>query len=125
MKTTSWIIAIVLIIFVILGIYFLTQGTVKTPVTPNPSLSPNPNPTPTPTHSDLMGSIANNHGHTVVLTAAQQDAGQAVTLQLTIGSGHTHTLSLTAAQVKEIADGKTVSATSSTNSGHSHVVTFN
>ena len=127
MKTASWIIAIVLIVLVIIGIYFLTQGTVKTPITPNPNPTTKPitTPTPTPTHSDLMGNIANNHGHSVVLTAAQQDAGQAVLLTLTIGSGHTHTLSLTATQVKDIADGKTVSATSSTNSGHSHLVTFN
>ena len=131
MKTTAWIIIIVLVLLAGVGVYLLTQGSNKTPIVPNPSpntnptLNPTPSPTPNLTHSDLMGNIANNHGHTIVLTSAQQDAGQAVVLTLTVGSGHTHTLSLTAAQVKDIASGKTVSATSSVNSGHSHLVTFN
>jgi len=136
MKASMWILVIVIVLLAGTGIYLLTQGKNMTPSpsqlpnpnsnpTSSPSSTPTPTPTPTSTYSDLMGNIANNHGHTVVITAAQQEASQAVTLLLTVGSGHTHTLSLTAAQVQDIANGKTVSATSSVNAGHNHLVTFN
>ncbi len=74
--------------------------------------------------SNRSGSITNNHGHTVVLTEAQLQAGAAVTLDLTQGGGHTHTVALSADQVQAIEGGDTVSVTSSVNSGHSHNVTF-
>lgn len=74
--------------------------------------------------SNRAGSIANNHGHTVVLTAAQQQAGAAITLDLTKGGGHTHTVALSTDQVQAIAGGGTVSVTSSVDSSHSHNVTF-
>lgn len=69
--------------------------------------------------------ISSNHGHTVEITQAQLDAASAVTLTLTVGNSHTHSLDLTAAEVQDIADGTTVSATSSSDSGHTHTVTFN
>ena len=90
MKSTMWILVIVIVLLAGVGIYLLNQG--KGNMTPSPSQLPNPNsnptsspsstptPTPAPTHSDLMGNIANNHGHTVVITVAQQEAGQAVRL---------------------------------------------
>lgn len=50
----------------------------------------------------------------------------AATVQLLLsGSGHTHALSLSAAQVDTNLTGAAVSATSSTNGGHSHRVDFN
>ena len=70
------------------------------------------------------GSISANHGHTVSITDAQLAAGIAVALLLTIGDGHTHTLSLSAAEVQSLAAGGSVSKTSSTDAGHSHLVTF-
>jgi len=82
-----------------------------------------------PQHADLAGDIANNHGHTVTLTGAQQDAGDAVTLLLTTGSDHgvphTHTLDLEAVQVQAAAGGFNVARVSSTDLAHNHVVTFN
>ena len=134
MKTTAWIIIIVIVLMIGTGVYFLTQNNNKAQINANVPMIPsnpstpsntNTNPSATTKHVDIMGDISNNHGHTIVLTAAQQDAGQAVTLLLTVGSGHTHTLSLSAAQVQAIAAGTTVSETSSVNSGHSHLVTFN
>jgi uncharacterized protein YjdB len=60
-----------------------------------------------------------------VITAAQLAAGNAVTLELTVGNGHTHTAVLTAGEVTQIAANQRVSKESSDNSGHSHTVTFN
>jgi len=75
---------------------------------------------------DVAGAISANHGHAVRITAAELTAGQAVTLTLDGPTDdHTHTVSLTAQDVMDIADGTRVSHTSSNDSGHTHLVTFN
>jgi len=80
---------------------------------------------PVPGTGDVAGVIGSNHGHAVTITAAVIDAGGAVTLILSRGNGHTHSVALSAAQVGEIGAEKQVMATSSSDSGHSHSVTFN
>ncbi len=45
---------------------------------------------------DIDGTVGSNHGHEVTITAAELDAGDAVTLTLTTGSGHTHIFTITA-----------------------------
>lgn len=74
---------------------------------------------------DKSGAISGNHGHTATITAAQLTAGNAVDVQLTLGSGHTHQLALTANQVAAVAANQSVSGQSSTDGGHNHTVTFN
>jgi len=92
----------------------------------SPSSPSSPAPTPTPAASgDKMGSISANHGHTVTITAAQLTAGGDVTLLLTEGSGHTHNVSLTGGEVVQVRDNQKVAKESTSNSGHSHTVTFN
>jgi hypothetical protein len=92
----------------------------------SPSSPSTPAPTPTPASSgDKMGAISANHGHTVTITAAQLTAGGDVTLQLTEGSGHTHSVSLTGGEVVQVRDNQKVAKESTSNSGHSHTVTFN
>ena len=75
---------------------------------------------------DVNGTIGDNHGHSVTITEAELDAGDAVTLTLTTGLGHTHTAELNAQEVQDIADGTEVVVESSTASSdnHSHTVTF-
>ncbi len=73
---------------------------------------------------DVAGVISANHGHSVVITAAQITAAGAVVLTLT-GAAHTHTVSLTAPQVGDIGAGAQVSVTSTNESAHTHQVTFN
>ena len=73
---------------------------------------------------DVAGAISANHGHSVVITAAQITAAGAVTLTLT-GGAHTHTVALTAPQVGDIGAGTQVSVTSTSDSAHTHQVTFN
>ena len=80
---------------------------------------------PTPgTSGDKSGQISANHGHTVVITAAELTAGGAVVLTLQ-GGGHTHDVALSAGEVVQIRDGQRVSKESTSSSGHSHTVTFN
>ena len=74
---------------------------------------------------DAVGQIANNHGHSAVLTKAQLDAGQAVVLDIQGTATHTHSLSLTAAQVTGVNNGSQEAQESSVAAGHSHMVTFN
>ncbi len=73
---------------------------------------------------DVAGVIGSNHGHNVTITAALIDAGGAVTLILSRGNDHTHSVALSAVQVGEIGAGNQVTATSSSDGGHSHPVTF-
>ena len=92
----------------------------------SPSSPSSPAPTPTPPASgDKMGSISANHGHTVTITSAQLSAGGDVTLLLTEGSGHTHNVSLTGGEVVQVRDNQRVAKESTSNSGHTHTVTFN
>ena len=78
-----------------------------------------------PSGQDEVGTISENHGHSVSITSAQITAGNALTATLSTGNGHTHTISLTAAQVVQIGQNQRVSVTSTTDAGHSHTVTFN
>lgn len=80
--------------------------------------------TPSAPHADKTGTISVNHGHTVVLTGAEQDAGKPVTLSLTTGSGHTHLLFLSASQVNDAASGALIGATTTVVLGHDHLITF-
>jgi hypothetical protein len=77
-------------------------------------------------NGDISGDVATSggHGHSVRITRAQIDAGDAVTLTLS-GGGHSHTVSLTADEVGDIGDGTRVSKPSSSDQGHTHQVTFN
>jgi VCBS repeat-containing protein len=74
---------------------------------------------------DATGVVTgSNHSHGgAIVTAAELQAGGAVTL--TLSGSHTHTAQLSAAQVAAIADGDSVTLTSSSDAGHAHTVTFN
>ncbi len=74
---------------------------------------------------DKAGAISNNHGHTATITAAELAAGNAVNVELTLGSGHTHHLALTANDIAMVAANQKVSGESTTDNAHSHTVTFN
>lgn len=93
----------------------------SSPTNPNPT----PNPTPTPSPGDVQGAISANHGHNVVITAAQLQAGGAVTLVLSVASNHSHSVDLTSAEVVQIRGGGRVSKTSTSEQAHTHTVTFN
>jgi len=73
----------------------------------------------------VRGSIAANHGHVAVITGAQIADGGAVTLDIQGTATHTHSVRLAAAQIQAIGTRQRVGVTSTTDSAHNHVVTFN
>jgi hypothetical protein len=88
--------------------------------------SPTQSSSPSPAASgDKVGVVSANHGHKAVIIAAQLSAGGAVTLDIRGDADHPHMVELSAADVASIRDGRQVSKQSSTESSHSHTVTFN
>jgi hypothetical protein len=84
-----------------------------------------PSPSPSAGGSEKVGAIGTNHGHSASITSAQLTAGAALTLGIQGTSAHPHTVTLAASDVSAIAGGQRVAKDSSTDSGHSHTVTFN
>jgi hypothetical protein len=84
-----------------------------------------PTPTSTPATADVNGNVSANHGHIAVITAAQITAGTAlVALDIRGTATHTHTLSISQADLMSLKNRQTVTSNSTTDSGHSHIVTF-
>ena len=80
-------------------------------------------PTATPP-ADITGNVAANHGHVAVITGAMITADNAVSLDIQGQATHPHTLAVSQGDLTNLKNRQPVSITSSTNSGHSHVVTF-
>ena len=92
----------------------------------SPTTTPTPNPTPTPSAGgDKVGLVSANHGHSAVITGAQLTDGGAIALDIRGSADHTHTVEITVADLTAIAANQRVSKESSTDSSHSHTVTFN
>jgi hypothetical protein len=81
--------------------------------------------TPTPSPGDAVGSISANHGHTAVVSAAELQAGNALSLNIRGNATHDHRVDLSAAEVVEIRGRQRVSKSSSVDDAHDHTVTFN
>jgi hypothetical protein len=109
--------------FTAAGVMALLSGVAVTVWGCGSTSSPS-SPSPT-TSGDITGTVSANHGHVATITAAQLTAGNAVTLHIQGNATHDHTVSLTASQIASAANRQQVSVTSSTDSAHSHVVTFN
>lgn len=74
---------------------------------------------------DREGVVSANHGHRAIMTAAQLNSNNTVTIDMRAQATHNHTLTLTVAELASIAGNTRVVKTSSTDDGHSHTVTFN
>jgi hypothetical protein len=74
---------------------------------------------------DVSGVIANNHGHTAVVTAAQISAGRAITIDIRGTADHSHTLDLTNDDMVRLQQRQRVERDVSANNTHTHRVTFN
>jgi hypothetical protein len=88
---------------------------------PTPT-SPSPSPSPS---TDRTGTISANHGHTATILAAQLTAANAISLDIRGQATHPHTVVIAQAEMAQIAANQRVSKDSTTDSGHSHTVTFN
>lgn len=78
-----------------------------------------------PTLTDKTGVITGNHGHSVIITAAQLGAGGGLMLDIQGTASHRHTVELTTGEVVAIRDGQQVAKASSSSGTHGHTVTFN
>lgn len=101
------------------------SGSDASPVAPTSTTTSGTSGTGTSTVSDKAGTISSNHGHAATVTGVQLQAGGAVTLHIQGTAGHDHTVNLSASEVGQIAGGTRATMESSTDSGHSHSVTFN
>jgi len=95
------------------------------PSSPTPTPTPAPTPTPPVGATDKTAVIGSNHSHAGTITAAQLTAGGTLSLDIRGDATHPHTVELTAADMTSVAANQRVSKESSTDSGHSHSVTFN
>ncbi len=75
--------------------------------------------------SSVTGTVSANHGHVAVLTSVQLMSDVDISLSITGSSDHPHTVAITATELDRIAAGTQVSKESSSDDGHTHVVTFN
>lgn len=96
------------------------DSTGSTTTTPTP-----PTQTTPPAPTDATGNVGANHGHTAVVTAAQQSAGNTIVIDIQGSSSHPHTVQLTGPDLGQIVAGNRLTKTSSTDSAHNHSVTFN
>ncbi len=76
-----------------------------------------------PSPLEVNGVIASNHGHAVIISAAQLRAGGAIELDIKGAAGHTHVVSLSTVDLALIRNGARLER-ESTGSRHTHVVTF-
>jgi hypothetical protein len=80
---------------------------------------------PSPPPGDKEGVVSNNHGHRAIVTAAQLNSSNTVTVDMRFRATHNHTLTLSPTDLGLIAENVQVIKTSSTDEGHNHTVTFN
>lgn len=88
----------------------------------------NPNPNP-PVAKDCiengtLSTVATSDGHTHSLTVSKEDvqAGVEKTYDLSLVDGHIHQVTISAAQFQTLQANNSVSATTTSNDGHSHGV---
>jgi hypothetical protein len=75
--------------------------------------------------TDVTGTVSANHGHVATVRAVDITAAGAVSLDIRGQADHPHTVMLTATQVQQIGNRQQLTATSTTDAGHQHTVTFN
>ena len=73
---------------------------------------------------NVSGNVSANHGHVAEITGAQITAGTALSLNITGTATHSHTVEVTQADLMTLRNKQAVTKTSTTENGHSHMVTF-
>jgi hypothetical protein len=95
------------------------QGTIDAP----PG-NPDAGGTPSCLDNGADGAIAGNHGHVLMVAAADVAAGLDKTYDIAGSAGHTHDVTVTAAQFQMLAAGTAVTITTSVTAAHMHDVTI-
>lgn len=73
---------------------------------------------------DIAGSISDNHGHHVLITAADLRAGGALHLDIAGMAGHSHMIDLSADDIVKVRSGQVVAVSSTDTQAHHHTVSF-
>lgn len=68
--------------------------------------------------------IGSNHGHTLMVSQADVEAGTAKTYSIKGTSAHDHSVTVSAGDFTTLMAGNTVQGRSTTNSGHDHTITI-
>ncbi len=68
--------------------------------------------------------IGTNHGHNLVVSAADVSAGVDKTYNIQGSSAHMHSVTVSAAQFASLQNNQQITATSSSDSGHTHSITI-
>ena len=98
------------------------------PVPSPPTINPPPAPAPPPGGLACgTTAISNNHGHALVIPAADVDSMVSLTYGIRGTGDHEHTMTLTPAQLAQIKAKTAVTVTSSQGSSdlHTHLLTVN
>lgn len=74
------------------------------------------------TPTQVLATIAANHGHALVVSRADLSAGEEKTYDITGSAGHAHSVTLRAADFDILREYGTLTVQSTTGSGHSHSV---
>ena len=82
-----------------------------------------PAPSPTPASSCGASSITDNHGHTLLIPAADLNSTVAMSYSIAGTAGHAHQVTFTATQLAQLKAGQSVRVSSTASQGHSHDVT--
>ena len=83
---------------------------------------PDPNPNGNCLGNGTTVGIGTNHGHTLVVSKADIDAGAEKTYSIQGSSGHNHDVTLTAANFTSLKNNSAISVTSSSDNDHTHSV---
>lgn len=76
------------------------------------------------TMNGTVATIGTNHGHTMTVPKEDVTAGADKTYQIQGSSGHPHSVAITAAMFTMLQNNTAVTATSSSDDGHTHSVTI-
>lgn len=69
-------------------------------------------------------SISGNHGHNLIVSSADVNAGVEKTYTIDGSSGHSHSVTVTAANFNTLKSNQQISVNSTTGNGHMHSVTI-
>lgn len=90
---------------------------------PNPNPNPNPNPSGNCLQNGTNSSIGANHGHTLLVSVADINAGTQKTYNIQGSANHQHDITLTTADFNTLSTNTSISKTSTAGDGHTHSVT--
>jgi hypothetical protein len=75
-------------------------------------------------NAEYTSNIDDGHSHTFDIALATFSAPVDIQGQTSVDEGHSHAASISAADVQQVESGQTVTVTTATSDGHTHVLTL-